>query len=59
VLLLGGSKSLDYLKAPLGELQAVLPHATRVELAGVGHVVSSDGERPDLVAAEIKKFLGA
>jgi pimeloyl-ACP methyl ester carboxylesterase len=55
-LLLGGSKSPRYLKNALDALQAVLPNAARVEIAGVGHLAADNGERPLLVAAELRRF---
>ncbi len=57
VLLLGGSKSPDYLKAALNALQATLPQVTRVKLEGAGHLTADNGGRPRLVARELKKFL--
>ena len=55
-LLLGGSKSPSDLKSPLDSLQAAIPHAARVEIEGVGHLAADNGERPLLVAAELRKF---
>jgi pimeloyl-ACP methyl ester carboxylesterase len=57
VLLLGGAKSAAYLKAALAGLGAVLPHARRVTLPGVGHLAADDGGKPELVAAELRAFL--
>lgn len=57
VLLLGGSKSPDYLKATLDALQATLPQVNRAELKGVGHLAADNGGRPHLVARELKNFL--
>ncbi len=62
VLLLGGSKSPAYLKSALGVLENILPHATRVEFAGLGHSASGNsdwGGQPDRVAQELRKFFAA
>jgi pimeloyl-ACP methyl ester carboxylesterase len=37
VLLLGGSKSPQFLKRALDELEQIIPGATRVEITGVDH----------------------
>jgi len=58
VLLLGGAKSAQYLKAALDGLGAVLPHARRVILPGVGHTAAADTGTPNLVAAELRIFFG-
>lgn len=62
VLLLGGSKGLDFLKPALAALEHVLPHATRVEFAGLDHGGSADaskaneGGKPEVVAPELRRF---
>lgn len=56
MLLLGGSKSPSYLKSALATLQTVVPNVTRVEIKGVGHLAADNSEKPQLVAAELKKF---
>ena len=58
VLLLGGSKSPKYLKSALDALSAVVPHARRVELRGVGHLAADNRGKPALVAAELRRFFG-
>jgi pimeloyl-ACP methyl ester carboxylesterase len=40
VLLLGGSKSPDFLKRALDELEQIVPDTTRVEMTGVDHAAS-------------------
>jgi pimeloyl-ACP methyl ester carboxylesterase len=40
VLLLGGSKSSDYLKRALDRLEEIIPDATRVEIAGADHAAA-------------------
>jgi pimeloyl-ACP methyl ester carboxylesterase len=62
VLLLGGNRSPRFLKVGLAALERVLPHARRVELAGLDHGGSSDlsamnrrGD-PARVAAELRRF---
>jgi hypothetical protein len=61
VFLLGGSKSPAYLKAALDALEKVLPHVTRVELAGLDHAASWNADRggkPERVAQALRRFLG-
>jgi pimeloyl-ACP methyl ester carboxylesterase len=62
VLLLGGSRSPRFLKAGLAALERILPHARRVEFAGLDHGGSSDlsatnrhGD-PARVAVELRRF---
>ena len=65
VLLLGGSKGLEFLKPGLGALERVLPHASRVEFDGLDHGGSSDvtkanaGGKPERVVPELRRFFGA
>jgi pimeloyl-ACP methyl ester carboxylesterase len=62
VLLLGGSKSPEYLKGTLSALETLLPNATRVELPGLDHAAtwnSDRGGRPAPVARELRRFLTA
>jgi pimeloyl-ACP methyl ester carboxylesterase len=62
VLLLGGGRSPAWLKAALASLERVLPHAQRIELAGLGHGGSSDesstnrGAQPERVAEALRHF---
>jgi pimeloyl-ACP methyl ester carboxylesterase len=56
VLLLGGSKSPQYLKAALDGLSAVLPNARRVTIPGVGHRVANNDGKPALVAEQLRTF---
>ncbi|MGI8690216.1 MAG: alpha/beta fold hydrolase [Thermomicrobiales bacterium] len=59
VLLLGGSKSPAYLKRAVEALSQVLPHATRIELSGLGHGAawnSDRGGKPEQVAQELHRF---
>jgi pimeloyl-ACP methyl ester carboxylesterase len=63
VLLLGGSKSPNFLKVDLDALEKVLPHVTRIEFSGLGHSAAwnydpqrnPDG-RPTVVAQELSRF---
>ncbi|GAB2609301.1 alpha/beta hydrolase [Paractinoplanes abujensis] len=55
-LLLGGERSPAYLKRVLNGLEPVLPHVRRVTLSGVGHLAADNRGRPELVAAELRKF---
>jgi pimeloyl-ACP methyl ester carboxylesterase len=56
VLLLGGSKTPDFLKRTLDALNNVLPNAKRVELRDLGHGAALDGGKPERVAQELRKF---
>jgi hypothetical protein len=62
VLLLGGSKGLPFLKPSLKALEKVLPHARRVEFAGLDHGGSGDVSKinasgqPEVVAPELRSF---
>lgn len=55
-LLLGGERSPAYLKGVLNGLEPVLPRVRRVTLSGVGHVAADNSGRPEVVAAELRKF---
>ncbi|MCY1140752.1 alpha/beta hydrolase [Actinoplanes sp. Pm04-4] len=55
-LLLGGERSPAYLKKVLNGLEPVLPHVRRVTLSGVGHLAADNRGKPELVAAELRKF---
>lgn len=62
VRLLGGSQSPAYLQAALGELERLLPHATRRTFAGLGHGGSGNADqqgKPDVVAQELRQFFAA
>ena len=61
VLLLGGSRSSQFLKDALGRLERTLPNARRVEFAGLDHSGSWNSDRggnPQPVAAKLRRFLG-
>ena len=45
-----------HLTATLDGLSAVLPHARRVTLRGLGHTAADNGGKPDLVAAQLREF---
>jgi pimeloyl-ACP methyl ester carboxylesterase len=55
-LWLGGERSPAYRKTVLTGLEVVLPHARRVTLTGAGHLAAGDRGKPELVAAELRKF---
>ncbi|MEU8236937.1 alpha/beta hydrolase [Actinoplanes missouriensis] len=55
-LLLGGDRSPAYLTGVLNGLEPVLPRVRRVTLTGVGHLAADDSGRPELVAAELRRF---
>jgi hypothetical protein len=56
MLLMSGSRSPAYLKRALDELAAVLPRAGRIEFPGFNHTAPSNGERPERIAAELRRF---
>ena len=55
-LLLGGSRSPDYLRKVLPVLADVIPQACMLEFPGFGHN-APDQDAPEVVAADIRKFL--
>ncbi|WP_328462302.1 alpha/beta hydrolase [Actinoplanes sp. NBC_00393] len=55
-LLLGGERSSAYLKGVLNDLEPILPRVRRVTLSGVGHTAADDSGKPELVAAELRRF---
>jgi hypothetical protein len=59
VLLLGGQKSQQYLKAALDALSFALPKLKRIELKGVGHLAADNGGNPKVVAKELCNFFGS
>ncbi|WP_433435502.1 alpha/beta fold hydrolase [Nonomuraea sp. CA-141351] len=56
VLLLGGSKSPAYFSVALEKLAAVLPHARRMTLKGLGHSGPENDGDPVLVAQALREF---
>jgi hypothetical protein len=59
MLLLGGSKSPDYLKVALDALENAVPNARRVEFRGLNHGASGNknrGGKPERVAQELRGF---
>jgi pimeloyl-ACP methyl ester carboxylesterase len=62
VLLLGGSKSPNWLKVVLDNLERTVPYVKRIELAGLDHGGSSDISstnrfgKPEIVAAALRRF---
>lgn len=56
ILLLGGSRSARNLTASLDGLSRVLPDARRVVLHGTGHTAPDNSQKPDRVAAELRRF---
>ncbi len=59
VLLLGGTKSPDYLSTALSELAAALPHAQRVTLPGLDHSGPEDDGSPQTVGRVLCDFFTA
>jgi hypothetical protein len=62
VLLLGGSKSAPSLKTALQRLIEILPRARRIELGGVGHSASWNGDvggKPAVLEPALRDFFGA
>jgi pimeloyl-ACP methyl ester carboxylesterase len=59
VLLLGGTKSQKFLGMALGKLNAALPAARRITFPGFGHIAAANGNHPEAVATELKKFFTA
>ncbi len=59
VLLVGGSKSVEFLARALDHLQVGLPGSQRVILGGVGHIAADTSEDPELVAEPLGEFFAA
>ncbi|GAA5186793.1 alpha/beta hydrolase [Rugosimonospora acidiphila] len=59
VLLLGGTRSPDYLSVALRELASVLPRAQRVTLHGLDHSGPEDDGSPLVVAQVLRDFFTA
>lgn len=59
VLLLGGSKSPQFLRTILDELEAALPHATRIEFDGIGHSGPSNLGEPERIAQKLRHFFSS
>jgi pimeloyl-ACP methyl ester carboxylesterase len=57
VALMGGSKTVRYLKDALDVLDGIIPQAIRTELRGADH--GSPNSAPHLVVPELKKFLSS
>jgi hypothetical protein len=55
-LLLGGSKSPDYLSVALRELAAVLPRSQPMTLHSLGHSGPEDDGSPMIVAQILRAF---
>jgi pimeloyl-ACP methyl ester carboxylesterase len=55
-LLMGGANSAPFLKTALDALEKALPDATRVELPRTGHLAADNNGKPELVAAELRRF---
>lgn len=58
VLLLGGTKSAEYLGLALRKLAEVLPRAQSLTLPGVGHSGPEDDGAPLVVAQALREFFG-
>jgi pimeloyl-ACP methyl ester carboxylesterase len=59
VLLIGGTRSPDYLGTAIRELAAVIPHSQVVTLPGLGHTGPQNDGRPEAVARVLRDFLTA
>jgi pimeloyl-ACP methyl ester carboxylesterase len=59
VLLLGGTRSPDYLGTALRELAAVIPGSQIVTLRGLGHTGPQNGGKPEIVARALRDFFTA
>lgn len=55
-LLIGGTRSAVFLQRALDELAALLPHAQRVALRGVGHTAADNNGKPEVVAGALRGF---
>ncbi|HEY9256711.1 alpha/beta hydrolase [Chitinophaga sp.] len=56
ILLMGGTKSQQFLKRSLDALEVALPVARRVILKGLGHIAADNDDHPEKVASELITF---
>lgn len=59
ILLLGGSKSPNYLKESIRDMKKVLPRAKCIEFSGLNHLGAGNadqGGKPERVAQELRRF---
>ena len=56
VLLLGGSKSPEFLKTSLDALERELPRVGRKTLDGLDHMSAANDGKPEVVAEELQRF---
>jgi len=56
VLLLGGSKSPEFLKTSLDALERELPNVRRKTLDGLDHLSAANDGKPEVVAEELQRF---
>lgn len=59
VLLVGGTKSAEFLARALDHLQAGLPASQRVILGRLGHIAADTSEHPALVADPLREFFSS
>jgi pimeloyl-ACP methyl ester carboxylesterase len=59
ILLLRGSKSPEYFRVAQDALSAVLPHARRITIPGLGHSGPDDDGDPQRIAETVRDFFGA
>jgi len=59
VLLMGGTRSPDYMGTALRELAAVIPRRQVVTLSGLGHGGPQNQGRPEAVARALRAFFTA
>jgi len=59
VLLMGGTRSPDYMGTALRELAAVIPRGQVVTLSGLGHAGPQNEGRPEVVARVLRVFFSA
>ena len=56
VLLLGGTKSPQFLKTSLDALELELPNVRRMTLEGLDHLSTANDGKPEVVAGELERF---
>jgi hypothetical protein len=56
VLLLGGSKTPQFLKDSLTALNETIPYSNLVELKGLNHDSAQDYGKPKPIAQELRRF---
>ncbi len=58
-LLLGGTRSIQFLRENVDIMSAAMPHAKRIIFEGLGHVAADNNGKPEIVANALKEFFAS